>query len=211
MILKRKDGTFVIDGPVGPYHVTKEDPRFDVVRALVATGAMAVEVTEDTETEVTESETASADPVWNEVVGAVADLEEQKETPTAMEVLRLRFEDSPLSVEREWRDSISTERLRRLKAGFTHADGNTYPIDPEAQTIFTAMFTLALASAPVEYMARTSDNRNVEMSAVEFTTFAFAAFAAGNAISRKAFEAKDLIAASKDFYTKYEVYLRYME
>lgn len=210
MILKRKDGTFVIDGPVGPYHVTKEDPRFDVVRALVATGAMAVEVTEDTETEVTESETASADPVWNEVVGAVADLEEQKETPTAMEVLRLRFEDSPLSVERAWRDAISAKRLERLKTGFVHSDGNTYPIDPEAQTIFTAMFTLALASTPVEYMARTSDNRNVYMSPTAFVSFAVAAFAAGNEINREAFETKDRMAAAEGFDAKYAELLTYL-
>ena len=211
MILRREDGSFVIDGPVGPYHVPSDDVRYDVVRALVASGARVVGVTEATENEVTLAELDSTPQVWGEVAGAVKDLEDQKVTPTALGVLRLRFKDSPPSVEREWRDAISEKRLERLKAGFVHSDGNTYPIDPEAQTIFTAMYALALSSAPGEYMARTSDNRNVEMSAVEFTTFAFAAFAAGNAINRKAFEAKDLIAASKDFYTKYEVYLRYME
>ena len=182
------------------------------VSALVAGGYVVLDVTDSTEQDATAAALTGTDAVWGSVQSAIMDEQSgMPSTPSGAELLRARFNTDPIGVEREWRDAISAERLRRLKLGFTHTDGNTYPIDPEAQTIFTAMFTLALASTPVEYMARTSDNRNVEMSAVEFTAFAFAAFAAGNAINRKAFEAKDLIAASKDFYTKYEVYLRYME
>lgn len=209
MILKREDGTFIIDGPLGPYGIGVGSPEYEAVQALISTGTPSQMVTDETEREYD----ALAEPlVWPLVSAAVTEADGgTPSNPTAVEVLRSRFNTDPVGVEREWRDAISAKRLERLKDGFIHSDGNTYPIDPEAQTIFTAVFTLALASAPVEYMARTSDNRNVEMSAVEFTTFAFAAFAAGNAINRKAFEAKDLIAASKDFYTKYEVYLRYME
>lgn len=213
MILKRQDGSYIIDGPAGAYHVPQTESRlYMAVSALVAGGYVALDVTDSTEQDVTAAALAGTAAVWDSVQSAL--LDEQggtPSTPTAVEVLRLRFNEDPVGVEREWRDAISAERLRRLKAGFTHSDGNTYPIDPEAQTIFTAMYALALTAAPVEYMARTADDCNVVMDATEFISFATAAFAAGNGINRVAFEAKDKIKAAEGFDAKYALYSRYME
>ena len=212
MILKRQDGSYIIDGPAGAYHVPQTESRlYMAVSALVAGGYVALDVTDSTEQDVTAAALAGTAAVWDSVQSAL--LDEQggtPSTPSGVELLRARFNEDPVAVEREWRDAISAERLRRLKLGFTHTDGNTYPIDPEAQTIFTAMFTLALASAPIEYMARTSDDRNIMMTAEEFGVFAKAAFAAGSAMIMLSFVAKDQVAFATTFEEKYAIYQEYM-
>ena len=212
MILKRQDGSYIIDGPAGAYHVPQTESRlYMAVSALVAGGYVALDVTDSTEQDATAAALAGTAAVWGSVQSAIIDEQSgMPSTPSGAELLRARFNEAPFVVEREWRDAISTERLARLKAGFVHSDGNTYPIDPEAQTIFTSMYALAVTGAEIPFMARTADNKNITMTAVEFKSFGEAAFKAGNMINMEAFTAKDAIATAAGFDEKYSVYSAYM-
>lgn len=87
---------------------------------------------------------------------------------------------------------VTAERIRRLGEGFIY-DGTAYPMDVEAQGVYTALANAINAGIPHANIIRTMDNRTIEVSAEAMAGIGTACLMAAGAINIAAWTAKDAI------------------
>jgi hypothetical protein len=124
---------------------------------------------------------------------------------------RRRFDADPIKGADSYCNIVGLTLEQRLKAGFLHSDGNTYPIDQGAQIAFTAMLQALDSGISVPMIvARTVDNQNIVMTEPDFRVFVQAVLNAGFAMNGASWAAKDAIRAAPDFDTAWAAYQGYM-
>lgn len=91
---------------------------------------------------------------------------------------------------------VSEDRIAKLARGFEH-EGTSYPMDVEAQGVYTALANAITAGIDHLNIIRTMANRTVMVNDAEMTAIGTACLNAAGAINIAAWTAKDSIRAAK--------------
>lgn len=105
--------------------------------------------------------------------------------------------------------SVSSERVKRLGAGFEYNEVR-YPMDIEAQGVYTALANAITAGIEHLNIIRTMDNRTVQVSDADMTAIGTACLNAAGAINIAAWQAKDAIRAAVSCEAALNVFDQYM-
>lgn len=105
---------------------------------------------------------------------------------------------------------VSSERIMRLSLGFEY-NGTLYPMDVEAQGVYTALANAIIAGIQHSNIIRTMDNRVVTVSDDEMSGIGTACLMAAGAINIAAWNAKDNIRKCKSIEDAKVIYDEYMD
>lgn len=104
---------------------------------------------------------------------------------------------------------ISAERIKRLSAGFEY-NGTMYPMDTEAQGVYSALANAITAGIAHANVIRTMDNRTINVTDDELIGIGTACLISAGAVNIAAWTAKDQIRESVDFDTAQTIFKEYM-
>lgn len=117
---------------------------------------------------------------------------------TDAELDEMRYAADPEAWKEARCDEVDFVLERRLKAGFVWGDVHI-PVDIGAQTAFLAQDAKIRTGSLAQGFAKTAENTYIFFTAEEWPAFSDAAFAAGNAIYKAAWDAKDAIRSSASY------------
>ena len=104
---------------------------------------------------------------------------------------------------------ISSERIKRLSAGFEY-NGVMYPMDVEAQGVYTALANAITSGIEHLNIIRTMDNRTVQVTDADMTAIGVACLNSAGAINIAAWGAKDAIRLASSYEEAQAIFNQYM-
>lgn len=105
---------------------------------------------------------------------------------------------------------ITEQRLLRQNNGFTHSDGNSYPINLEAQTAYMGQINAAQLGLPVQCFAHSMDNKEISFTLEGMIELVVGVMLAVETINKQAWQAKKEIRQVDTFALLWNTYTQYM-